>query len=200
MFKKIIQKTKFNRELQRARILNEPLCENTLSVIYSNNKGNITFLTLENSKENLLWPGMKQFGFINEINSEDFIGEMLIDVYKNLTPSLDFERAQQNRINFFDYGTLKFDLKDEFLNMQNKIYLIEMDDFILRSCRGKKNDMFTNINYLTFQELTKIVLSDFNFEMKVQPHFRYLFWNQKLHVRIFNKYKSNRNNINEYEI
>lgn len=197
MLKNIIEKAKFRRNLNKARVLNEPLCENTLSVIYSNENDKIVFLTLENSKDNMHWPGMKQFGFINEITSEDFIAEMLADVYNNLMPSLDLERAQQNRKNFFDYGILNFNINDDFLNMQSKVYLIEIDDYTLRSCRGKKNDKFTNINYLTFEELTNIIISDSNFGQQVQPHFRYLFWMNKLHVQVYNKYFKKKNEINE---
>lgn len=197
MFQKIIEKAKFNKNLKKARILDEPLCENTLSVIYSNENDKIVFLTLENSKDNIHWPGMKQFGFINEITSEDFIAEMLAEVYNNLMPSLDLERAQQNRKNFFDYGILNFNINDDFLNMQSKVYLIEIDDYTLRSCRGKRNDKFTNINYLTFEELTNIIISDSNFGQQVQPHFRYLFWMNKLHVQIYNKYFKKKNKINE---
>jgi hypothetical protein len=197
MFQKMIEKAKFNKNLKKARILDEPLCENTLSVIYSTNNRIITFLTLENSTDNLHWPGMKQFGFINKITSENFIGEMLKDVYINLTPLLSFEEAQKNRKNFFDYGTIKFNMSDKFLNMETKVYLIEIDDYMLRSCRGKKNDKLTNMNYLTFEDLTKIIISDIKFEQQIQPHFRYLFWIDKLHIKIYNKYRKNKNEISE---
>lgn len=197
MFKNMIEKANFNRKLKQARILNEPLCENSLAVIYSTEKEKITFLILENSKKDLHWAGMKQFGFINEITSEYYINEMLEDVYNNITPLLDFETAQRNRKNFFEYGVLNFNIHEDFLNMQTKVFLIEIDDYILRSCRGKRNDRFTNMNYLTFQELTNSIIADSKFEQQVQPHFRHLFWNGKLHVQIYNKYFKEKPKTNE---
>jgi phage anti-repressor protein len=192
MFKKLIEKSKFKKNLKKVRILNEPLQENNLSIIYSITKGELDFLLIENSKNNILWPNTKQLGFMNEINTKDPVRELYINLNKNIFPSMAHKEFKKYIMNIHTFDDIKFDVNPEILNIHAKVFLVELDDYILRSCRGKKNDLISDMDYISFIDLSRNLLMNSKFENSLQPHFKYLFIEKEIHKRLMNRFGKKR--------
>lgn len=191
-FKKYKEKKQFNNDLMIAKMRNEPLFEGVMSVIYSVHKDELNFLVLERSKEKYPWPGMRMYGVIGKKESNDNVRDIMSLIKENIAPNVNniiFNKIVKN-INF--YEKLNFNIKDEFQNVGVEVYLTEIDDYILRSCRGFKNDNIQNSYYVRLEDLFKQIQSTKIYHSEImqtiQPHFAHVLWLDNVHKEIMSKY------------
>lgn len=195
-FKKYKEKKQFNNDLIIARMRNEPVYEGIMSVIYSVHKNEVNFLVMERSSNTYPWPNMKMFGIIGKTETNDINYDALQIIKKSLAPSVNDLTFQKIIKNIKYHKKLNFDTKPDFHNIGVDVFMVEIDDYILRSCRGFKNDEIKNMYYMNLEDVFNLVQKSrlYNPEIAntIQPHFGHMFWTERIHFDLMNKYFKNR--------
>lgn len=185
-------KKQFNNDLINAKMRDEPIYEGIISVVYSIHKDELNFLVLERSKNTYPWPGMKMFGVMGESENRDEIIDVKRLIKESIAPNVNDNTFEKIIKNINHYNKLNFNMKEEFLNISANVYLTEIDDYVLRSCRGFKNENVNNCYYVKLEDLfkqiqnTKIHYSEIS--ETIQPHFAHTFWLESVHKEIMTKY------------
>lgn len=195
-FKKYRNKKEFNNNLKIAQIRNEPVYEGVMSIIYSNFRNDINLLVMERNNVVYPWPNMKMFGVIGERETGDVISNSLNIIKKNISPSVNDETFQKIIKSIKVHKKLEFHLNPNFLNVEMNVVLVEIDDYILRSCRGFNNNEIKNMYYIRLEELYNLISKTRLYTPEiintVQPHFGHMFWTERIHMDLIKKYYKNK--------
>jgi len=203
-FERYREKKKFKNNLMIARIRDKPLQEHVMSIIYSNQNNEMNLLVVERSNDIILWPGMKQYGTMGIRENKEPLYDILKITRETLAPTTN-EITFQKAIKNIEYTKeLSFNLKDEFLNISSKVFLIEMDDYVLRSCRGYKNSTIKNVYYIQlkelFEQIQKTRIYHPEIANSVQPHYAHLLWYDKVHLELLRKFHKGKKNPYLFEL
>lgn len=190
-FKKYRMKKQFNKDLMIAKMRNEPLYDGVMSIVYSVHKEELNFLVIERSNDVYPWPDMKMFGIIGERETKDGVADAIKLMKENIAPNVREVIFQKIIRNVNHYKKFNFNMKDEFLNIGVDVYLTEIDDYVLRSCRGFKNENVKGSYYVRLEDLFKQIQNTKIYHPEIseniQPHFAHAFWFDKVHVELITK-------------
>jgi hypothetical protein len=182
--KRIEQNNQLKKDIAIAKILDKPLQENIISIIYSiNTNKDVSVLVLEKSNWIYPWAGKLQFGTMGKRMDNDPLSEALRITRETIAPSVDELTFQKIIRNMNRFENVNYKLNKNFLNINATSFLIEIEDYVLKFCLGLKNNEIKNMYFMDLQkifEMTKIKENKKN----VQPHFADLFWSRKAHVEI----------------
>lgn len=192
--KRIKQNSKLKKDVTIARMVNKSVHENVMSIIYSiDSKKDISVLVLERSNWIYPWGGMKQFGVMGKKLDNDPLFEMLRITKDTLAPSVDEITFQKIVKNIYTFEKINYNFNKELMNMNAISFLIEIEDYILKSCVGLKNLEIKNSYVIDFKTLFELIqknkMKSIEISKTIQPHFAYLFWSRKAHIEILQKTK-----------
>jgi hypothetical protein len=192
--KRIKQNKQLKKEVLEAQLKNQPLHENVMSIIYSvNTKKDVSILVLERSNLIYPWGGMKQFGAMGKKLDNDPLFEVLRITRDTITPTVDEITFQKIIRNIHTFEKVNHHLNKDLMNMNAISFLIEIEDYVLKSCVGLKNLEIKNSYAIDLKSLFELVqknkMKSLEISKTIQPHYANLFWSRKAHLEILQKTK-----------
>jgi hypothetical protein len=187
--KRIKQNNQLKKDIAIAKIIDKPLQENIISIIYSvSTNKDISVLVLERSNWIYPWAGKLQFGTMGKKMDDDPLRSALRITKETIAPSVDELTFQKIIKNMSSFENIDYKLNDNFLNINATSFMIEVEDYVLKFCLGLKNNEIKNMYFMGLEQIIEMTKNKEN-KNNMQPHFADLFWSRKAHLEILQKTK-----------